>query len=211
MATLTVIAAPGVAEPHRFTVEDYHRMIEAGILYEGQPVELINGEIIQMCALGPKHNSTVNRLNVRFTPTLVGRGIVQVQGSVTVSGFSEPEPDVVILRWQDDFYIGPLAGPADILLVMEVAESSLAYDRDVKSLIYAQAGIPEYWLWDLNGGTMIRHRAPSSDGYSEMVVLRGDDNVSPPVFPDVVLRVGEILPEVARSGDSGAGTTAARS
>src|SRR5262245_60762383 len=117
---------------HLFTVADYHRMVEAGILDEDDRVELIEGEIVDMAPIGRKHQARVDHLVELFVQRVAGRAIVRSQGSIRLNERSEPEPDVVLLRWREDYYADADAGPADVLLVVEVADSSLVHDRDVK-------------------------------------------------------------------------------
>ena len=133
-----------------FDVDDYHRMAQAGILSEADRVELIDGEIVAMTPIGPRHNAAVNRATSVLVPVVGNRAIVQVQGSIRLDRFLEPEPDIVLLRPQPDFYASQLPGASDIYLIIEFADSSLGYDRDVKARIYAQAGVREYWLVDLD-------------------------------------------------------------
>src|ERR1041384_3203670 len=127
----------------QFTVDDYHRMTEAGILLEDDRVELIEGELIQMSAIGNRHNAAVDRLTELFVERLQHRGIVRVQGSVRLNERNEPQPDLVILRRRPDFYERSTAGPDDIFLVIEVADSSLDFDREIKAPLYARTGIQE--------------------------------------------------------------------
>ena len=131
-----------------------------------------------------------------LAPALAGRAIVQVGGSIRLSGDTEPEPDLVVLRLREDRYGFALPGPEDILLVVEVAETSARYDREVKALIYAQAGIPEYWLADLNDRTITRCREPAEDGYRRRLVARGGDLISPEAFPDLHTTPDSIFPPV---------------
>lgn len=193
MATATTVT-PGLMTPRRFTVEEYHRMAEAGILGEDDRIELIDGEIIEMSPIGPAHQSTVDALTDGLVPRLRGRAIVRVQGSFLLTADGEPEPDILVLRPRADRYAFALPGPGDVLLIMEVAHSSLAYDRDVKALRYAAAGIPEYWLWDLIHRLLLVHRDPTPQGSRQLLTLRGADPISPLAFPDLVLTPDAVLP-----------------
>jgi Uma2 family endonuclease len=178
---------------HRFTVADYHRMAETGILREDDPVELIEGEILEMTPIGRRHQASVDRLNDLFARGLGDRAIVRVQGSIRLNEYSEPEPDLVLLRRRADFYADQDAGPADVWLVVEVADSSLPYDRDVKAALYARAGIPEFWLVDVNGRSVTVYREPGPDAFSSEFVVQGDDRLSPWAFPEFLLTLGQIL------------------
>ncbi len=125
-------------------------MAAAGILSERDRVELIDGEILAMTPIGPRHNASIGRATRALVTAAGDQAIVLVQGSIRLDRFHEPEPDFALLRPQPDFYASAHAGPGDVLLVVEIAESSLQYDRDVKAGVYADAGVPEYWL--LGGG-----------------------------------------------------------
>src|SRR5262245_33682707 len=144
----------------RFTADDYQRMGQAGILTEDDRVELIDGEIVAMTPIGTRHNASVNRGNRALVRAADDAAIVQSRGSVRLDRCSEPEPDLALLRPRPDFYATRHAGPDDILLIIEVAESSIEYDRDVKAPLYAAAGIPEYWLVDLNTDVVMRFSSP---------------------------------------------------
>lgn len=146
----------------RFDADEYQKMGRAGILSEDDRVELINGEILTMTPIGPRHNAAVNRATRALVTAVGDRAIVQVQGSIRLDLWSEPQPDLVLLRPVPDFYESRLPGPADILLIVEVAQSSLDYDSGVKSHLYATAGVAEYWLVDLAAGTVTRASAPSA-------------------------------------------------
>ncbi len=178
---------------HRFTVDEYYRMAESGILTPGQRVELIEGEIVDMTPIGRRHMACVDRLTRDFVSALGDRAIVRVQGALRLHDYSEPEPDLVILRPRDDFYAGQDAGPDDALLVIEVADSSEHYDRQVKVPLYARAGIREVWLVDLTAGRITSYRQPGPDGYAEAIVAGGDDTLRPLAFPDFGLTAARIL------------------
>jgi Uma2 family endonuclease len=151
---------------HRLSVADYYRMAEVGILAPDARVELIDGEIIDMAPIGSRHNATVNRLAEILKSAAGDTVIVQAQGSISLGAFSEPEPDIALLRRRGDFYWSAQPGAADIVLIVEVAGSSLAYDRDVKVPLYARHGIPEVWLIDIETQRLKRYREPSRNGYA---------------------------------------------
>jgi Uma2 family endonuclease len=132
---------------YRFTRADYYRMAEAGILGEGDRVELIEGEIYRMSPIGPMHAGGVDRLNRLFSRTFGDAVIVRVQNPVVLDDYSEPEPDLTLLRPRADFYTGEHPNPEDILLAVEVADSSADWDRRVKAPLYVRSGIPELWCW----------------------------------------------------------------
>ena len=134
---------------HKLTVTDFHRMTEVGILAANAHVELVEGEIFDMAPIGSKHNSTVNKLNRLLGRAVGDLAIVQVQGSLRLGQHTELQPDIALLKYRADFYEDAVPSANDIVLLIEVADSTLAYDRDVKAQLYALAGIPEYWLFDL--------------------------------------------------------------
>ncbi len=147
----------------RFTVHDYHRMAEAGILHEDDRVELIGGEILEMSPIGGRHAACVREINHLLSRQLGDELRVDVQSPVGLDEQEEPQPDLAVIRARN--YGRSLPTLEDVLLLIEVADTSLAYDRDVKLPLYARSGIAEVWLVDLNGGTIERHTQPSEHGY----------------------------------------------
>jgi Uma2 family endonuclease len=176
-----------------FTTEEYHVMLDAGILHEGDRVELIEGEIWQMSPVKGKHFSGVVRLDRIFQRALEDSAVVSVQSSVHLDDYSEPEPDLAILQPREDLYSEGLPEPADILLLIEVADSSLKFDREVKIGLYAHHGIPEAWLYDIPHSALLVHRTPSPEGYRDVRIFRRGEQVSPLAFPDLVIEVDVIL------------------
>ncbi len=168
-------------------------MVDAGILHEDSPVELIEGEILEMSPIGRRHRAGVDRLTLLFVAGLGDAAIVRVQSSVSLGDRAEPEPDVVLLRPRADFYADADETPDDILLVVEVADSSLAYDRRTKAPLYARHGIPELWIVDLNRDWITRYVDPTPDGYAKTRVFRRGESLSPLAFPALTLTVDEVL------------------
>jgi hypothetical protein len=178
----------------RFTVEEYDRMVEVGILGADDHVELIEGEIVEMAPIGLPHESVVDRLNMLLARGVGDRAIVRVQGSVRFPPLrSRPQPDLAVLKPRRDFYRASGPGAADIFLLIEVMETSAAYDRDTKAPLYARAGVLELWLVDVPGGLLEVHREPTSSGYGAVRVLRGTDTVSPRAFPDLRFALRDTL------------------
>jgi Uma2 family endonuclease len=176
------------------TVDEYHRMGEEGIFPPDARVELIRGEIVEMSPIGPAHAGSVRRFIRNFSARLSPYAMVDAQNPVELRDQeSEPQPDITLLRLRDDCYSTATPEPADTLLVVEVAESSLSYDRKVKMHLYAEAGIPESWLVDLNSGTLFVYRRPSPEGYQDVRAYRRGESVSPEAFPDVSFTIEEIL------------------
>lgn len=177
----------------RFTVHEYHQMGQVGILTEDDRVELIDGEIVAMTPIGRRHAACVNRLNRLFGQRFADVALVSVQNPVHLGEHSEPQPDVALLRPRADFYAARHPGPADILLLVEVAETSAALDRRVKLPLYARSGIPEVWLVDLDRSTIRAYRDPTPSGYRTARTLSRDARLAPQAFPDRELTVAEIL------------------
>lgn len=177
----------------RFTADDYQRMGQAGILSEDDRVELIDGEVVAMTPIGPRHNAAVNRATRAMVLAVGDNAIVQVQGSVRLDLYHEPQPDLVLLSPQSDYYASRLPGPSDILLVVEIAESSLEYDREVKARLYAELGIREYWLADLTNALVFCYSAPEGGRYQTLREHRRGDVIAPQTLPDCGVAVEVFL------------------
>lgn len=177
----------------RFTIADFMRMGETGILSEDDRVELIDGEVRAMSPVGPTHGSVINRLNMFFVPLLIGKAVVSIQNPVQLNDFTEPLPDVTVLRYREDFYAIDHPGPGDVLLLIEVADSSLRYDRGEKRSRYAQVGIPEYWVVDIAQRRVFQYVDPEEAGYRTERVLGVGDVIDCAFAPDVSLPVNEIF------------------
>ncbi len=175
----------------RFTVHDYHRMGEAGILHEDDRVELIEGELVEMTAIGTRHFSCVNRLNRLLVMNVGDEAIVSVQNPVRLNEYSEPQPDLAVIRPRD--YRESLPEPDDVLLLIEVSDTTLSYDRGVKLSLYARAGIREVWIVDLSGETIGRYTGPSADGYRHVVQMRRGQTLESIALTGLTPSVDEIL------------------
>jgi len=171
----------------RFTVQQYHLMHEAGVFTEGDRYELINGEIREMSPIGIKHAVCVAKTTRFFQIRLGDRIFVWTQNPIILSDHSEPQPDIAILKWRDDFYAEALPTPDDILLIIEVADSTISYDRDVKMPLHAANGIPEMWLFDVNQQIIEGYSQPSASGYKRIQRYEQGDALSLLAFPDVTL------------------------
>jgi Uma2 family endonuclease len=178
----------------RFTVEEYYRMAAAGILTEDDRVELIEGEIVQMTPIGAHHAACVVALTRRLVSALGDRALLSPQNPVRLPRDTEPQPDVVLLRPPERQYWGRTPRPEDVLLLVEVADTSYAYDRNVKIPLYARAAIPEVWIVDLAGEAIEVYREPGAGGYASSRRAGRGATVAPAAFPDVVLAVDEIVP-----------------
>lgn len=179
---------------HPVTADEFERMIAAGVFADDDRLELIDGEIVDMSPIGSAHQACVNRLHRAFNGLSASdRAIVQMQGAFRANARSRPQPDVALLRWRADFYVDALPGPADVHLLVEVADSSLRFDRWVKLPAYAVAGVPEAWVVDIQGGVVEVAREPSELGYSQIVQLRRGDVLSPEAFPDFTIAIDDIV------------------
>jgi len=177
----------------RLTADEFQQMARAGILHEDDHVELLDGELYQMAAMNEPHISCVMRLTRWFVRSVDDRALVSVQSAIRLSDFSEPEPDIVLARFRDDFYLSGRPRPEDILLIIEVADSSLRHDREVKLPLYAAAGIPDTWIADLRGRRVTTYREPSPEGYQQIIPHTRRAVLSPLAFPDLQLRWEDIF------------------
>jgi Uma2 family endonuclease len=177
-------------------VEEYHRMGEAGIFSEDERIELINGEIIKMTPIGSRHASCVKRLNQFFTVHLKEKALVSVQDPIQLDEYSEVQPDVALLHPEKSAYMHHHPTPQDVYLIIEVSDSSLSFDRDVKLQFYAKAGIIEVWLVDLLSGCIEIYQEPSSFGYGVMRKKRGSDVIFPSVLPEISIAVEGVIGKV---------------
>ncbi len=181
-----------LAPPHRFTRDDYHAMAGAGILGEDDRVELIAGEIIAQMPIGTTHASVAKRFNEIFARLVQGRLLVSAQDPIALDAFSEPQPDLALLRPRSDYYADSHPTPEDVILLIEVADTSLAFDREEKIPLYAGAGIPEVWLVDLVDKSLSVYRQPAPGGYPEVSRHRAGAIVSVPSLANITLGVSEL-------------------
>lgn len=178
---------------HRFTVDEYHRMGEAGIFHEDDRVELIDGQVLEMTAIGPGHVACVVRLTDQLAP-LTDRGLsLSVQNPLVLADRSEPLPDLAVLRRPADSSRQSLPTHEDALLVIEVADTSLEHDRDTKIPLYARAGIPEVWLVDLRAGRIAVYRDPGLDGYRDVSMVTRGGTLTATAIPGLELNADELL------------------
>jgi len=183
-----------VQAPRRlFTVDEYHRMGEAGVFTEDDRIELLAGEIVVMTPIGSRHASCVSRLNRLFSRQLGDDSLVRIQDPVQLDDYSEPEPDVVVVKARDDFYDGAHPRASDVLLLIEVADTSAASDRAEKIPLYARSGVPEVWIVDLNTNQVDVYRGPSRDRYQEHQTVGRDGLLRPAALPQIELAVADII------------------
>ena len=183
------------ARRYPFTVDEFARMGEAGIFAEDDRVELVGGEIREMTPIGPPHAGVVNRLTELIVLRLAGRANVTVQNPIRLDRHSEPQPDVVVARRRPSSYADRHPEPADVLLVIEVSDSSLHYDRAEKVPRYGKAGIPETWLVDLAARTVTVYTGPGATGYAGARVLQRADTIAATAAPGLCLPVADVFGE----------------
>jgi len=176
------------------TAAEYEALVDQGVLNEGDRVELIEGEVVEMTPIGPPHDSRVIRGN-RFLIRLLGdRALLKVQGQVRLSEITQVQPDFAIIPFREDFYSTAHPRPDEVFCLIEVADTSLWFDRRRKAPLYAKAGVPEYWTLDLQHGLLLVHRDPGPEGYATTTIFRRGDRVAFAAFPDLPFDLTEILP-----------------
>lgn len=178
---------------HLFSIAEYERMIEVGVFEEDARIELIRGEIVEMSPINPPHEACVRRLTRLFDRNAGDVAIVSVQCSIRLPDGSQPQPDVAILKWQDDFYADRRVVPDDVLLLIEVSESSLAFDRGDKLKMYAQAGIPDYWVVDVQGKVVEAYSVPGRGKYENVLQVRRGETLALPSSLSASVSVDDIL------------------
>ena len=196
MTAPVISAPPTVSAParRRFTVAEYYTMADAGILSENDRVELLDGDLIAMPPIGNWHAFSVNSIVAVFPSTLLeDRAILSVQNPVRLDEYNEPQPDAMLLRWRDDFYRNGHPNPADVLLLIEVADSSVEFDRTVKLAAYARAGIPEVWTVARPERRIEAYTEPAGSGYAAARYFGPGETVAPQAFPNITLAVDRII------------------
>ena len=178
---------------HLFTVAEYEAMGRAGVFPEEKRLELLGGEIVEMTPIGSPHAATVKRLTHLLVTGLSGRAIVSVQDPVVLSDLTEPQPDLALLRPRADFYAEAHPRPDDVLLVIEVADTTGQWDRTVKRPLYAAAAIPEVWIVDVSAKVVEVALDATPDGYKTVRQVGVDGTVSPAGFPDLTVQVADLF------------------
>ncbi len=178
---------------HLTDLEEWHRMGESGIFPPGSRLELINGEIVEMSPIGSNHAGHLNRLNQLLIPLIEHQAVASLRNPLQLGDFSEPEPDLMLLKPNPDFYCSGRPQAGDVLLLVEIADSSLEYDRTHKLKLYAVHNIQEYWLLNLNDCCLEVYRRPRGETYDEKITLRHGDTVNLSLLPDIAIQVGSIL------------------
>ncbi|HET9765457.1 MAG TPA: Uma2 family endonuclease [Thermoanaerobaculia bacterium] len=178
---------------YRFSVDDYYRLAQAGILGEDDRVELIEGEILMMPPIDSRHAACVSGISRLMLRALGEQAVVRVRCPARLDDLNEPEPDLCLARPRADLYSGAHPGPADVLLLIEVADSSIGYDRGIKLPLYARSGIAAVWILDLGRRLVEAYSGPSPDGYLERRTLRSGDRLEIP-GTDVSIDAGQLFP-----------------
>ncbi|GAB1538441.1 hypothetical protein NUACC21_11020 [Scytonema sp. NUACC21] len=191
-----------VATPKRFTIDEYHRLIELGFLKEEDRIELIRGELIQMTAKGTPHTVCSSILCRQLDRLLGDRAVIRGQDPITLPNQSEPEPDVVIARGRDEDYLAHHPYPQDILLVIEISDKTLDYDQTTKLMLYAEAGILHYWIANLQAGQLECYSQPYQTiqgefNYLSKQIFLANQSVPIPGFEDALVKLNRIFPESA--------------
>jgi len=175
------------------TVQDYHCMAEAGIFHPEERVELIEGQIFQMAAKGTAHEAAITRTERLLRNRLGEQVLLRLQSPVQLNNYSEPEPDIAVVAPNPLDYEDHHPTPSEVFLLVEVADTSLKHDREVKAPVYARSGIVDYWVLDVNERKLHVYRLPSSQGYQSEMILAEDVTISPLAFPDCTIAVREML------------------
>ena len=194
---MTTLADPRIQiEPtrRRISVREYMKMAESGIFAEGERVELIDGDIIEMVPIGNPHEARTSASNRFLAPLFIeGRAVLRVQGHVRLDENNRPEPDLVLLKWRDDLYENQSPAPEDILLLIEVSDTSLAFDRGVKLPLYARFDIPEVWIENIPERVVESYTNPVEGQYTESRIYRPGETITPGAFPDISLHISELI------------------
>jgi Uma2 family endonuclease len=181
-------------ELYTWVVADYHQMIESGILTPNCPVELLEGRIIRMSPQRPFHASSVHRTNKYLSKLLGNRAEVRIQSPITLGDDSEPEPDIAVVFTNINEYADRHPAPTDIYLLIEVADTTLTKDRELKSKIYAKNLVSEYWILDLQNRQVYIYRSPADDKYQVELILKSDENASVQAFSDLSIELDALFP-----------------
>jgi Uma2 family endonuclease len=182
-----------VTKRRLFTVDDYYRMAEAGILKPEDRVELIEGEIVEMSPIGNRHAGCVNRATDLFTFLFRGKAIVTVQNPARLNKYNEPQPDLILAKPRADYYASKHPTGEDIFLMVEIADTTLRKDRNIKLPIYARLGVPEVWIGDLQHDQLLVFRDAEGGSYKTSLTLHRGESVSVAAFPKISFKVEDLL------------------
>ena len=193
MTTVTELEKVSRIVPKRFRVEDFRRMTEVGILPEESGWEIIDGYLIDKMSIGSRHASTVKRLNRKLSLLIGDRAIISVQDPIHIDEYNEPEPDIALLNLREDFYAESHPTLEEVLLVIEVADSTVEADRTIKKTLYAEAGIAEFWLVNLKENTVERYSSPKNGNYRLAEILESGETIKAGMLENLTLKIDEIL------------------
>jgi Uma2 family endonuclease len=187
-------AARKARRPRRFTVDEFYQLAQAGFFgSDHKRLELVGGEILEPMPIGPAHAAAVRRINLLFTQRVGAAYLVNCQNPIRLGEFSEPQPDLTVLRYRADFYRDAHPRPEDVVLLIEVADSTLDFDLGDKARVYAGAGISEYWVLDLTGGRVRVFRRPDQGEFTETRIAGPDQSLEPGEMPGFSVTVQELL------------------
>jgi Uma2 family endonuclease len=194
-ADLMQATAPQAPRRHPITVQEFFRMGETGVFAPDARIELIEGELIDMPPIGPPHASRTAHITELLFEAARGRAVVWPQNPVLLGDLNAPQPDIALLKRRDDFYAHGHPQPEDVLLLVEVADTSLAHDRDRKLPLYARFAIPEVWLVNIPGRAVIVHRDPQPEqgSYATRFTLKPPGLIRPVTLPDIELDLSPLL------------------
>jgi len=187
------VSSESLIKKHLTNLAEWKKMGEAGIFPPESHLELINGEIIEMAPIGSNHAGHINRLNQVFTRLTSNQAIVSIQNPLQLSDLSEPEPDLLLLKPHADFYTSRHPQPEDVLLLIEVADSTLQYDQNQKLHLYARHQIPEYWIINLDDVLIEVYRKPHKGLYAEKSTLTIGEKISLSQLNDIRIKIADIL------------------
>jgi Uma2 family endonuclease len=176
-----------------FTTDEYFRMVEAGVFGEDDRLELIEGEIVEMPPIGSHHAGILNRLVRLFKPVIDTEAVLSFQNPVRLSPSSAPQPDLAVLRLREDYYADSHPVPDEVLLLIEIADTTVLRDERIKAPLYAEAGIPELWIVNLANASVEIHRRPTEAGYLLNSIARKGDSLTPEALPSLTFTVDDIL------------------
>jgi Uma2 family endonuclease len=177
----------------KFSISDYHRMAETGILAENERIELIAGDIVTMIPVGSQHTSCVKSLKQLFTTMLIDTVVVWVQNPICLGEYSEPEPDIALLKLRPDLYTEHCPIPKDVFLIVEVTEQALDYERDIKLPVYAQTGIGEVWLVNIKDMKVEVYTNPAGQEYDMYRKFCQEHTITSVIFPNLRIPVEKIF------------------
>jgi len=193
MTTVAITEKRTAIVPKRFTVEEFYKMTEAGILPEESGWEIIDGYLLDKMSIGSKHASVVKKLNRKLTLMCEDQAIISVQDPIYIDQYNQPEPDIALLKPREDFYEENHPRPMDVLLLIEVSNSTVETDREIKRTLYAEAGIAEFWLVNLKENTVERYSSPKNGNYRLAEILESGETIKAGTVENLKLKIDEIL------------------